>query len=64
MANQSNQLFLLMIVTVSSRNIQRALRDQKKIKVETSMEYVRMYWSNIFYRKKNNFEYDLKQFTK
>lgn len=52
MANQSHQLFLLMIVTVSSRNIQRALRDQKKIKVETSMEYVRMYWSNIFYRKK------------
>lgn len=30
MANQSHQLFLLMIVTVSSRNIQRALRDQKK----------------------------------
>lgn len=52
MANQSHQLFLLMIVTVSSRNIQRALRDQKKIKVETSMEYVRMHWSNIFYRKK------------
>ena len=48
MANQSNQLFLLMIVTVSSRNIQRALRDQKKIKVETRMEHVRMYWSNIF----------------
>lgn len=52
MANQSNQLFLLMIVTVSSRNIQRALRDKKKIIVETSMEHVRMYWSNIFYRKK------------
>lgn len=52
MANQSNQLFLLMIVTVSSRNIQRALRDQKKIKVETSMEHVRMYWSNIVYKKK------------
>lgn len=52
MANQSNQLFLLMIVTVSSRNIQRALRDKKKIKVETSMEHVRMYWSNIFCRKK------------
>ena len=41
-----------MLVTVSSRNIQRALRDKKKIKVETSMEHVRMYWSNIFYRKK------------
>ena len=52
MANQSHQLFLLMIVTVSSRNIQRALRDQKKIKVETSMEHVRMYWSNIFTGKK------------
>lgn len=63
MANQSNQLFLLMIVTVSSRNIQRALRDKKN---QSGNKYgaCKDVLEQHLLQEKSNFEYDLKQFTK
>lgn len=64
MANQSNQLFLLMIVTVSSRNIQRALRDQKKNQSGNKYGVCKDALEQHLLQEKNNFEYDLKQFTK